>query len=269
MIIAIASPDDPRIASYRSLRERDMARTQGLVWIEGQFTLERLADAGRFAVESVLLAEPRLTGLSATLDRLPVDAPVFVAPQAVLDAIAGFDFHRGVIALARRPPSTTANTLLAALPDGRALVLALAGVSNHDNIGACFRNASAFGVQAVVLDAASADPLYRKAMRVSVGAALHLPFAHGGSDADLLQALDRGGFETWALTPRGGEVLQRLAPPGRVAVMLGAEGSGLSPGLLARARRVSIPMEDRLDSLNVATAGAIALAHIHAARKLA
>jgi tRNA G18 (ribose-2'-O)-methylase SpoU len=145
-------------------------------------------------------------------------------------------------------------------------VLALVGLSNHDNVGACFRNAAALGADAVLLDETSCDPLYRKSIRVSAGTALSLPFARSGDGASLIAALQSAGFATWALTPSGGEPLHRLAPPERLAIIVGAEGPGLPADLMDRMRRVSIPMAPGIDSLNVAAAGAIALSHVFAAR---
>jgi tRNA G18 (ribose-2'-O)-methylase SpoU len=118
----------------------------------------------------------------------------------------------------------------------------------------------------VLLDETSCDPLYRKSIRVSSGAALTLPFAHGGDGASLLAALADAEIETWSLSPSGGESLTGLAPPQRLALFLGAEGPGLPAGLMAQSRRVSIPMAGAMDSLNVATAGAIALSHVFTRR---
>jgi tRNA G18 (ribose-2'-O)-methylase SpoU len=145
-------------------------------------------------------------------------------------------------------------------------LLALIGLSNHDNVGACFRNAAALGADAVLLDETSCDPLYRKSIRVSAGTALSLPFARSGDGASLIASLQAAGVETWALTPSGGEPLQKLTPPPRLAIIVGAEGPGLPPELMDKMRRVSIPMVDGVDSLNVAAAGAIALSHVFAAR---
>ena len=117
-----------------------------------------------------------------------------------------------------------------------------------------------------MLDAPSCDPLYRKSIRVSSGTALSLPFAHSGDGASILSALEAAEHRTWALTPLDGEPLQSVAPPPRLALVLGAEGPGLPPALMDRCRRVSIPMSPGIDSLNVATAGAIALAHVFSSR---
>jgi tRNA G18 (ribose-2'-O)-methylase SpoU len=251
------------------LRDRDLARRDNLFVIEGHIALERAILAGRFALHSVLLLDARREALSPALAQLSPTIPVYLASQDVMDRIAGFHLHRGVLALAHRPAARSAAEELAALPTGPASILGLVGLSNHDNVGACFRNAAAFGVGAVLLDAASCDPLYRKSIRVSSGTALSLPFAHGGHSDAMMDALREASFECWALTPRDGEPLQVIDPPDRLALLLGAEGPGLPEALMRKARRVTIPMSQGLDSLNVATAGAIALAHVHARRRQA
>lgn len=266
MIIPLASADDPRLAHYRSVRERDLLKGEGRFIVEGKVTLGRLVEASRFAIESVFLGENRVEGLTPLLAKLGPGVPVYMAPQAVMDEITGFHIHRGVLAVARRSEEQSVGELITSLDDGPLTLLALAELSNHDNVGACFRNATALGADAVVMDEASCDPLYRKAIRVSAGTVLSLPFARSGDGAGLLATLEAAGVETWALTPSGGEALHTLAPPQRLAILLGAEGPGLPRQLMDRCRRVSIPMTPGIDSLNVATAGAIALAHVFARR---
>ncbi len=267
MIVPIASADDPRIAPYRGVRERDLLRTANRFIVEGQVTLGRLIEASRFAVESLFLAESRVAPLAGMLARLDPEVPVYTAPQSVMDAITGFHIHRGVLAMAHRGEELSVNGLLASLGSRDSLrLLTLVTLANHDNVGACFRNAAALGADAVLLDEASCDPLYRKSIRVSAGTALSLPFARSGDGASILGALEASGIECWALTPSGGEELQRLVPPARLSIVLGAEGPGLPAALMDRCRRVSIPMARGIDSLNVATAGAIALAHVFSRR---
>jgi tRNA G18 (ribose-2'-O)-methylase SpoU len=263
MIVPIETASDARIAPYRGVRERDLIRTAGLFIVEGAIALDQMARGSRFPLVSVFLLESRLAPLADLLARLDPDLPVYVARPEVMRETAGFDIHRGVLALAQRRPPPLVADLLDTLP-AHARVLGLIGLSNHDNVGACFRNAAAFGADAVALDAASCDPLYRKAIRVSSGATLSVPFTHGSDGRGLIEDLDRAGFESWALTPRGGEPLTKLAPPQRLALLLGAEGPGLPDDLMNRSRRVTIPMAPGFDSLNVATAGAIALAHVFA-----
>jgi tRNA G18 (ribose-2'-O)-methylase SpoU len=265
MLVPISSPDDPRLAPYRGVKERDLVREQGRFIVEGQVTLAKLGP--RFPVESLFIAENRVEPMVDLLAKIDPAVPVYVAPQAVMDAITGFHIHRGVLALARRGEGKTVEELVSGFGRGDELtLLALITLANHDNVGACFRNAAALGADAVLLDEASCDPLYRKSIRVSAGTALSLPFARSGDGAAMLSALAAAGVERWALTPAGGEALHELAPPRRLALVLGAEGPGLPEELMARCRRVSIPMTPGMDSLNVATAGAIALAHVFAKR---
>lgn len=267
--IRIERPDDPRVEAYVSIRERDLTGGHGGRFIvEGKVTLETLLRRGRFEVESLFLCETRLAPLAGILAAVPEGVPVYVAAQGVMDAVAGFPMHRGVLACGRKGASVPpAEFLRSAAPGGRSTLLLLSELSNHDNVGACFRNAAAFGADAVLLDAASCDPLYRKAIRVSSGAALWLPFAQGGPGAGLIEAAEDAGHEVWALTPRAdAEPLPSLKVPARVALLMGAEGPGLPAEMIARARPVRIPMTEGFDSVNVATAAAIALARVFAGR---
>ena len=260
--IAIDDPADPRIEAYRDIRERDLVGRRGLFIAEGETVLRVLASQGRHRPLSVLIAPKRRLKLEPILQTLPDDLPVYLADQPVLDAIAGFELHRGILALAERAPAVAADDLLAGL-GARALVLALAGIGNHDNMGGLFRNAAAFGVDAVLLDATCCDPLYRKAIRVSVGGVLATPYATVAGD--MVETLVRHGFDPVALSPSGEQALHRLAPPARAALLLGAEGPGLPAEMMARCRTVSIPMAGGFDSLNVATTSGIALHHLRTA----
>ncbi|RYF93101.1 MAG: RNA methyltransferase [Caulobacteraceae bacterium] len=264
-LITITDPADPRVEPYRDIRERDLVGRQGLFVAEGEVVLNLLARSSRFEAVSVLIDPRRREKLADALGQLPDITPVYLADQAVLDAIAGFHLHRGILAIGRRRDPPSARTLLASLPE-RALVLALVGIANHDNMGGLFRNAAAFGVDAVILDTDCCDPLYRKAVRVSVGGVLKTPFAWlaaGESLIDLLQAAD---LQPVALSPGGETALSRLAAPPRVALLAGAEGPGLPDAVLARCKTVSIPMAAGFDSLNVATSVGIALHHLRSAQ---
>lgn len=256
--IDIDDPRDPRIAGYAAIRERDLAGRDGLFVAEGKVVLSVLFSARRFEAESVLVLDRKLPGLSETLTRARPDMPVYVASQPVLDAIAGFHIHRGILALGRRLPPPDIGPMLAGLPQD-ALVLVLAGISNHDNVGSIFRNAAAFEADAVLLDERSCDPLYRKAIRVSVGAVLKVPFATAGRVDDLYDILAQHGFEQLALSPAGAADIGDIRSPGRVALYLGSEGDGLPRALMQRMRTVRIAMSAGFDSLNVAAASAIAL----------
>jgi len=261
--IEITQPDDPRIAGFRDIRDRDLAMRDGLFVAEGRVVLAALLTARRFAVHSLLVLDRRLPGLADTLALLEADVPAYVATQAVLDAIAGFHLHRGVLALVHRRMDEEPAQLLAAMP-GQAVVPVLVGIANHDNVGAIFRNAAAFEASAVLLDASCCDPLYRKAIRVSVGAALRVPFARCGTVERTVHALAESGFRQFALSPSGTRRLGDIAPGGRVALYLGTEGEGLPPAVMSRMETVRIPISRDFDSLNVAAASAIALSHFYA-----
>ena len=257
-IIKIDSADDPRIAGYLNIRDRDLARDDGLFIAEGKVVLRVLFESGRFEPVSVLSLENRVEGIGEILASAPADLPVYVAPASVMDAIAGFHMHRGVLALARRRAPQPIAELVAGLP-ANALVVALVGISNHDNVGGIFRNAAAFGASAVILDATCCDPLYRKAIRVSVGGVLKVPFAIASDWMSLPDALQAAGFRQLALTPSGAADISEISPGGRTALYFGTEGEGLPAELIARMEGVRIAIFRDFDSLNVAASSAIAL----------
>jgi tRNA G18 (ribose-2'-O)-methylase SpoU len=259
-LIDIESPDDPRIAVYRSVRERDLVGREGRFIAEGEVVLRALSTSPNCVTESVLIDPKRADKLAPILRELGPQIPIYAAAQAVLDAIAGFHLHRGILAVGRRRADHSGAALLATAPPD-ALVLALFGIANHDNMGGLFRNAAAFGVHAVLLDPGCCDPLYRKAIRVSVGAALRVSFARCDDPFKLLQ---QHAFRSLALSPSGAATLSGIRGGGRVAVLLGAEGPGLPSDILAACESVSIPMAAGFDSLNVATAAGIVLHHLRA-----
>jgi tRNA G18 (ribose-2'-O)-methylase SpoU len=175
-----------------------------------------------------------------------------------MDAITGFHIHRGILAIGRKRGAQPPMELIDQLP-ARALVVVLVGLSNHDNVGAIFRNAAAFGADAVLLDAGCCDPLYRKAIRVSVGAVLKVPFAVARDAGSLVEILDRAGFTQFALSPAGKTDIGDIVRPDRAALYLGTEGEGLPEAVLTRLQTVRIAMAPGFDSLNVAAASAVAL----------
>jgi tRNA G18 (ribose-2'-O)-methylase SpoU len=258
--IRIDDPADPRLCDYRDVRERDLVGRRGGFIAEGLVVLEKLAAAGRHPVRSVLVAEARAQAMAPLLDRLPAQVEVYVASQAAMDAVVGFHIHRGVLAAGVRSEPEL-DTLLAGLPE-QALVVGLIGIANHDNMGGLFRNAAAFGADAVLLDDGCCDPLYRKAIRVSVGAALTTPFAHAGSADALVARLAAAGFSVAALSPGGAVALSDFMPAPRTAVLFGAEGPGLPAAVLAQAQTVRIEMAGGFDSLNVATSSGVVLHRI-------
>jgi len=257
--IPIDDPADPRLVDYRQVRERDLAGRDGFI-AEGQVVLEKLVRGGRHPLRSVLVAEKRLAGLARLLAELPQGVAVYAAGQAVMDAVVGFPIHRGILAVGERRP-VAPEALLATL-SARALVVGLVGIANHDNMGGLFRNAAAFGADAVLLDETCCDPLYRKAIRVSVGAALTIPFAIAGRAEDLAHSLAGAGFSVAALSPQGEVDLADFEPASRTAALFGAEGPGLPQSVLDRVCGVRIPMAGGFDSLNVATASGIVLHHL-------
>jgi tRNA G18 (ribose-2'-O)-methylase SpoU len=259
--IAIDDPDDPRVAPYRDIRERDLVGREGLFVAEGEVVLNVLLTGSRHAPVSLLVAAKRLAGLAGLLGLAPDGVPVYAAEQAVLDRIAGFHLHRGILAIGRRAPAPDAAALLRGAGT-RGLAVGLMGIANHDNMGGIFRNAAAFGADAVILDSDCCDPLYRKAIRVSVGAALSLPFARLPRGTDMVALFEAVGFMPLALSPSGATELGLLSRPDRVAPIFGTEGPGLPESVLARARSVRIAMPGDLDSLNVATASGIVLHHL-------
>ncbi|MGH9137033.1 MAG: TrmH family RNA methyltransferase [Acidimicrobiales bacterium] len=246
----IESRGDPRLADYVDLRAG--LTPDSVVIAEGLLAVEQLATS-RYPIRSVLTTPRRL-------ERLPtVDAPVYVVDENVLRATVGFNLHRGVVAAADRPPLPDPASLLGDRVDR---VAVLEGVNDHENLGGLFRNARAFGIHAVLLDPTTADPLYRRSVRVSMGHVLHVPFARLEPWPEQLALLHERGFTTVALTPLAdAEPIDEVAAaaPERTAFLLGAEGPGLSPGALAAVDRwVRVPISRDVDSLNVATAAAIA-----------
>ena len=267
--IPISEASDPRIAAYVSVRERDLTGRDERFIVEGKVTLGILLKRSRFDAESVFLSETRLEPLADIVAAVPDHVPIYTAPQSLMNEIVGFPIHRGVLACGLKGEMESTKDLLTARTSESSTLLVLCGLSNHDNVGAAFRNAAAFGADALLLDETSCDPFYRKSIRVSAGTALWLPFTHGGSASDILNTLEANDYVTWSLTPREDAApLQSLARPGKLALILGAEGPGLPDEIIARTVPVRIPMTPGFDSINVATAGAIALAQIFTEKEI-
>lgn len=223
---------------------------------EGMLTLEAVLRSGH-PLRAVLVAEPKLERVAALLGDADVD--VFVGPPPLLQGVTGYPIHRGVIASVARLPLPDPAALLA----GARRVLVIEAVNDHENLGSLFRNAAAFGVDAVLLDPRCADPLYRRSVRVSLGNVLHVPWTRVLDLEDSLPDLHRAGLRTLALTPAGERTVHEVASQrhDRLAWLVGAEGPGLTASTLAAAdERVRIPIAPGVDSLNVATAAAVALA---------
>jgi tRNA G18 (ribose-2'-O)-methylase SpoU len=258
VIQRIESPDDPRLDPYRHVANPRWIRERQMFVAEGRLVVERLLALGRFELHSILVNRAARAAMDAVLTA--VDAPVLVCDDpALLTGITGYDFHRGCLALAARPPALEPADLA-----GCRRLLALEGVANPDNVGGLFRTAAALGVDGVLLNPTSGDPWYRKAIRTSMGAALRIPFARAEDWRAALADFRSRGFRVVALTPSADAghigVLAALRDHDRVLVMVGAEGPGLDPISLAGADiRVRIPVDAAIDSLNVVVAAGIAL----------
>jgi tRNA G18 (ribose-2'-O)-methylase SpoU len=267
-VIRVDALDDPRLADYASVADERRLLALGLFVAEGRFVVQRLLEAQRHDVRSVLLNEAAFAALSPALARL--DAPVYVCPPRFFEGLTGHHFHRGCLALATRPKPLAPLELARAQ---RSLVV-LERVANADNVGSVFRSALALGVGAVWLGPGSADPLSRKAIRTSMAATLSLPFARcepaAGPPAperpwlEWVTRLRSEGFELLALTPREPSVpLETFTfgpGAGRFALLVGAEGEGLSGELEGLAdQRLRIAMTNGVDSLNLGVATGVAL----------
>lgn len=254
MIEPIAAAGDPRLADYTRVGDAAWLRARGLFVAEGRLVVARALALPHLRIRSVLVTEAGLRSLSIPESSLVV----YLAPQDVLNAVTGFNFHRGCLALVERPVEHTVADLLATRH-----VLALEGINNPDNVGGIFRVAAAFGAGGVVLDPTAGDPLYRKAVRTSMGASLVVPNVRVERWPEALGDFRAAGFVVVALTPdRRASTIDAVAAerPERVVFVLGAEGPGLSGEVLSSAdRRVRIPTTDAVDSLNVVVAAGITL----------
>lgn len=257
-LIPVTDPADERISAFRDIRERDVVGRQNRFVIEGKVVLRVAVTQSRYALDSLLILENKRAGMSELLERVPNEVPIYTASSVVFDAIAGFHVHRGIMGLCKKQAPETAEDILGRLPR-TAVVLVLSGISNHDNMGGIFRNAAAFEAGAILLDRQCCDPLYRKAIRVSVGAALTVPFARIDAPLAAVRQLTALGFEAFAMTPNGEETIETASLLPRTAFIFGSEGDGLSGEVLEKSRTLRIAMSKQFDSLNVAATSAIAL----------
>jgi tRNA G18 (ribose-2'-O)-methylase SpoU len=259
-IVDVADPADARLDDFRDLnsidRRPDLPTGKGLVIAEGVLVVQRML-ASRFRPRALLGTDRRLQELDG--DLAATDAPYYRVSADVMADVVGFHLNRGVLAAAPRPPELSVEEVL----DGARTVVALEGVNDHENLGSVFRNAAGLGVDAVVFGTGCADPLYRRAVRVSMGHALLVPYAWATAWPSDLGALRAKGFRVLAMTPDPSApvLADAMATLGdeRVAVLVGAEGPGLTETTMrASDMRVRIPMSRGTDSLNVATAAALA-----------
>jgi len=266
----ITDLDDARLVDYAHLREPSrrmgLERAAGIFTVEGRLSVEALITSP-YRVRSILVAAEHVARI---VTGLAEEVHVLSLPSDTMAQVTGVHFHRGVLAVGERGELPRVADLVA----GAARLLVLEAVNDHENIGALFRNAAAFAVDAVILDPTSADPLYRRSTRVSLGHVLHVPFGRVpvGGWPGILDDLATAGLTTVGLTPSmGAEALGRLVAdaPERVALVLGAEGPGLSAAALGAVDRcVRIPMAGSVDSVNVATAAAIALSALYGSQRI-
>ncbi|WP_024793895.1 TrmH family RNA methyltransferase [Tomitella biformata] len=256
-VIDINDPADPRLDSFRDLnssdRRPDLPDGRGLVIAEGVLVVQRMIDS-RFPMAGLLGVEGRLAKLGADLDA--VDAPYYRVTAEMMTACIGFPLNRGVLAVAERPSTLTFDAVV----DGARTLVILEDVNDHENIGSIFRNGAGMNVDAVLFGGSCADPLYRRAVRVSMGHVLRVPFADVPDWPNGLQLLRERGFQVVSLTPNPEALPLAAAMSGeKVALLVGAEGPGLREHTMqATDVRARIPMAPGADSLNVATAAAMA-----------
>jgi tRNA G18 (ribose-2'-O)-methylase SpoU len=257
----VTDPTDGRLADYRELKDAAARRRiegDELFIAEGPTSIERLLASGH-QVRSVLVSDQKYQRMAHVLD--PLGAPVYVVDQRLLRDIVGFDLHRGAIAAADRRPHPT----LAEVVATTRRIAVLEGLNDPENLGAIARSARALGVEALVLDPTCIDPYTRRTVRVSMGEILFLPSCRVSPDewpVHALSHLHAAGFESWAMTPADHSAdVWNLTVPDRLAIVLGAEGSGLSATTMATCtRQVHVPIHPDVDSLNVGAAAAIAFA---------
>ena len=264
VIERIGDACDPRLSDYRELKDQVARREiegDEFFIAEGPLAIERLLVSGH-RLRSVLVSKQKFERLIEWLE--PLDVPVYVVDKALLHDIAGFNLHRGAIAAADRQASPS----LAEILTTARRVAVLEGLNDPENLGAIARSGRALGIDALVLDPTCIDPYTRRTVRVSMGEILFLPTCRFDDLSVALTELHTNGFETWAMTPAPDRVdIWTLDPPERLAVMLGAEGPGLSRRALhAATRRVRLPIRSDVDSLNVGAAAAVTFAVINRPR---
>jgi tRNA G18 (ribose-2'-O)-methylase SpoU len=258
-VVEVHDPDDPRLADYRSLTDVALRTSfeppHGLFIAEGALVIERALDAG-YLLRSALMTPEWLDRSAGWLGRS--DAPVYLGSDTMLRSLTGFHVHRGALASVHRRPLPALADVLAAAQR----VAVVEDMVNHTNLGAIFRTAAALGIDAVVVSPQAADPLYRRSVRVSMGAVFTVPYVRAQSWPGVLHDLASAGFRTLALTPAADAVAlgePHVAGTDRLAIVVGTEGVGLSAAALAACDlSVQIPMAAGIDSLNVATAAGIA-----------
>jgi len=261
-IVAVSSPDDTRLLGYHVVSDPELAEREGLFVAEGRLVVRRLLSTPSLVTRSLLLTPPAHEALADVLNGRQ-DVTVFLASPDVMNKVAGFNIHRGCLALAERPAPRAWQDVAS----GARRLVVLEQVADADNIGSAFRCAAAFGASGVLLGRSCADPLYRKAIRTSMAATLAVPFAHAQPWPDVLTALEANGWHVIGLTPHADEPPLWEAAAGAhrapTALVFGHEGDGLSAAALrACTHRARIPMAPGVDSLNVGVAVGVALYEI-------
>ena len=244
---------DPRIAVYRDLKDKDLAK-EGSFIVEGKFILETLLTRSHYEISSILIAEDRLLPLADVMNHVAPKVPVYVAAPDVLEKIAGYNVHRGILAagvIGQTPINLPAYLV------GKQKIAILSNIANPDNIGAIFRNAAALGLDGIILDRQCCSPLYRKAIRVSMGAALVLPWLQTDTIEDIFLQLSVADFSIYALSLQSAVKIEDVSFAPRSAFVFGEEAHGLPFGVQSRSQSITIPMANGTDSLNVAATSAI------------
>jgi tRNA G18 (ribose-2'-O)-methylase SpoU len=261
-VLYVQSLDDPRLAAYRNLKERDLAREGDRFIAEGENLVKRLL-ASRLKTESVLIADRHLPEMSVIV---PADVTLYVAPAQVVNGVLGFKFHSGIMAVGVRGRSPTVDEIMAdAVTRGGPVTLVICPeIEKTDNLGSMIRIAAAFGATAMILGERSCDPFFRQSVRVSMGTAFYLPIVRSDDLArDLRRLREHHRVELVAtVLDADAEPLDGVRRPGRLGILFGNEAQGLSPQDVALCdRRVTLPMKLGTDSLNVSVAAGIFLYH--------
>ena len=262
--IRIESLDDSRVAAYRLIADQAALLEHNFFVAEGRLVVRRLLELRQWPIQSILLSAAAAENLIDVLAN--TSAPIYLVDQALMNDLAGFNIHRGCLAIGHRPPTPTLDRIVTG-PLARVLVLE--GVNNPDNVGGLFRSAAAFGVELIVMGPDCGDPLYRKAIRTSMAASLVVPFVQAPQWPGAIRELRADGFTVAALTPnRAVAPIEEVFPHSKLALLVGSEGSGLSPAAMQAATiRIRIPTTQDVDSLNVTTAASIAMYHCFAERR--
>ena len=263
--VTVTDFEDPRIEIYRNLKDRELAGSMGRFIVEGRGNLLVLLQRSAYQPESILLSPRTYASIETELRALAPQCPVYVADRPVFDRLVGFPIHRGCLAACVREdvadPLELARRALA--KEGAPRLVVLEGLANLDNVGLIFRNAMAFGARGILLCPKTCDPLYRKAIRTSMGGSLCVPFARAKNFPEMLSGLQTLGYEVLAFHPSADSLPIGSLQPARLgptALLFGTEGPGLSESALAAAsQQVRIEMEPGVDSLNVGVAAGIGL----------